>query len=281
MASVSCRTSGPFACSDAFQLTKFAGQMFAMSTRSLKSFRASSQTGWQTAAQRVSPRSWCSGSFEVDGEYWRTVEHYFQAMKYREAADKPEAVNDIRNQKTAFGAKKANGKWKSLCPCDMDKWSAARDRVMMTAVRAKFTQNPRLGEALLSTGTLLALFVMSITLCLLSAIGEAQLCEKPSFGDKYWAGGPGAANKLGVILMAVRKELREQPADGASKAVAASKQTGKRKAGAADSAASTEQKASKAASSSAKPSGDGDSKDEASQSSASSSASSSAGATAD
>ena len=61
---------------------------------------------------------------------------------------------------------------------------------MTEAVRAKFTQHPWLRDLLLSTG-------------------EAHLIEHTR-NDRYWGdGGDGTGkNKLGLILMEIRAELR-------------------------------------------------------------------------
>lgn len=69
-------------------------------------------------------------------------------------------------------------------------WNAVKDEVMMTALRAKFTQHPELHELLLSTG-------------------DAVLIEHTK-NDSYWAdGGDGTGrNRLGELLMELRSELR-------------------------------------------------------------------------
>lgn len=73
-------------------------------------------------------------------------------------------------------------------------WEQVKTRVMEEVVRAKFTQNPDLAARLLAT-------------C------EAQLVEGNTWGDVCWGvdtrTGRGE-NRLGVILMKVRDELRGQ-----------------------------------------------------------------------
>ena len=65
---------------------------------------------------------------------------------------------------------------------------------MEEIVRAKFTQNPKLGEQLLSTG-------------------NADLIEGNTWNDRYWGvdvrSGAGE-NHLGKILMKVRSELQKK-----------------------------------------------------------------------
>jgi ribA/ribD-fused uncharacterized protein len=68
---------------------------------------------------------------------------------------------------------------------------------MLTALRAKFDQHPKLREGLLSTG-------------------DERLVER-SDKDSYWGDGPhgNGRNRLGELLMQVRAELREAASQGA------------------------------------------------------------------
>ena len=71
-------------------------------------------------------------------------------------------------------------------------WAKVKDSVMLDAVRAKFNQYDELKELLLSTG-------------------DAKIVEHTA-NDSYWGnGGDGKGkNRLGQILMLVRRELREK-----------------------------------------------------------------------
>ena len=73
-------------------------------------------------------------------------------------------------------------------------WEEVKDGIMEDIVRAKFIQNPKLREQLLSTGS-------------------ADLIEGNTWNDRYWGvdvrSGAGK-NHLGKILMKVRSELREE-----------------------------------------------------------------------
>ena len=71
-------------------------------------------------------------------------------------------------------------------------WEKVKDSVMLDAVRAKFNQYDELKELLLSTG-------------------DAKIVEHTA-NDSYWGdGGDGKGkNRLGQILMLVRRELREK-----------------------------------------------------------------------
>ena len=69
-------------------------------------------------------------------------------------------------------------------------WEEVKDKVMLQALRMKFSQNPEIGKELLATG-------------------DAILIEHTR-NDDYWAdGGDGSGkNKLGLLLMQVREELK-------------------------------------------------------------------------
>lgn len=121
---------------------------------------------------------------EMDGIWWRTVEHYFQAQKFIDNAYR------VRISKTSTPKKaKALGRTRTL-PI-RDDWDSVRDEIMLVAVRKKFTTHPNLKALLLSTGV--------------ESLAEA------AHGDYYWgigADGTGQ-NKLGNILEQVRSELRD------------------------------------------------------------------------
>ena len=69
-------------------------------------------------------------------------------------------------------------------------WEEVKDEVMHQALRMKFSQNPDIAEELLATG-------------------DAIIIEHTR-NDDYWAdGGDGSGkNKLGLLLMQVREELK-------------------------------------------------------------------------
>lgn len=71
-------------------------------------------------------------------------------------------------------------------------WEEVKDKVMYEIVLAKFTQNPDLKEKLLATG-------------------DEHLEEGNTWGDTTWGTVNGIGeNRLGIILMKVRKELQEE-----------------------------------------------------------------------
>jgi hypothetical protein len=120
----------------------------------------------------------------LDGKVWPTSEHYFQAQKFLNE----QLQEDIRRAKSPMVAAELGRDRKK--PLRRD-WEAVKDEIMLTAVRAKFTQHADIRAILLSTG-------------------EAKLIEH-TWKDRYWGdGGDGSGrNRLGEILMQVREELRQ------------------------------------------------------------------------
>ncbi len=121
---------------------------------------------------------------ELGGLTWPTSEHYFQAQKFAET----EFVEVIRNQATPMLAAQM-GRRRDL-PFRAD-WDAVKDEIMLTALRAKFTQHPTLQSLLLGTK-------------------DAVLVEHTK-NDAYWAdAGDGTGrNRLGELLMELRAELKK------------------------------------------------------------------------
>ena len=124
----------------------------------------------------------------VDGLEYRTTEHYFQSKKFVEAKDQEYVRTECV---TPLEAKMAGACREYPILPD---WSTARLHIMLTALRAKFTQHHDIQEKLLGTG-------------------DAQLVEH-SRSDKFWGdggGAPGAGqNMLGELLMQVRREIRQE-----------------------------------------------------------------------
>ncbi len=116
----------------------------------------------------------------IDGEKWKTVEHYFQAMKCTDASER----NKIKNSSTPTIAKSLGQKCKLI-----KNWEEIKEDVMYKALEAKFTQNLELKELLISTG-------------------DMKLIEDSPY-DKYWGGRNNGKNRLGVLLMKLRDEIKE------------------------------------------------------------------------
>ncbi len=121
--------------------------------------------------------------FELDGAYWRTVEHYFQAQKF--AGTEHETA--IQRARTPSDAKELGRS--TEFPLRKD-WDDVRDSVMRRAVLRKFETHKEVRQQLLDTGT-------------------EEIVENAQ-GDYYWGCGADGTgqNKLGKILMDVRDKLR-------------------------------------------------------------------------
>jgi len=120
----------------------------------------------------------------LDGEVWPTSEHYFQAQKFNDRAQR----RRIRKAATPMIAARLGRDRSQRLRRD---WESVKVDVMRTAVRAKFEQYADLRELLLSTK-------------------DEEIVERTA-NDSYWGdGGDGSGkNMLGRILMEVRNDLRE------------------------------------------------------------------------
>ena len=119
----------------------------------------------------------------LDGEFWPTSEHYFQAQKFLDEADK----ETVRRQKTPkLAAEEGRDRRKRLRP----DWEQVKDEIMYQAVLTKFQSHPDIKAILLSTG-------------------DKMLVENAP-GDYYWGCGADGSGKnmLGKTLMRVRSELK-------------------------------------------------------------------------
>lgn len=123
--------------------------------------------------------------FELDGAYYRTSEHYFQAMKFK---DSPKDMDDVRRASTPKQAATIGRDRKR--PLRRD-WESVKDEVMRRAVLRKFELHADIRELLLATG-------------------DEEIVENAP-GDRYWGSGADGTGKnmLGKILMETREKLRE------------------------------------------------------------------------
>ena len=122
--------------------------------------------------------------FVLDGVYWPTSEHYFQAQKF---AGTPHA-DQIRQVKTPKDAAKMGRDRKRPLRPD---WEQVKDDIMGKAVLCKFETHADIRDILLSTGN--------------------ELIVENSPIDYYWGCGADGSgkNRLGQILMEVREILRQ------------------------------------------------------------------------
>jgi hypothetical protein len=127
--------------------------------------------------------------FELDGLYWPTSEHYFQAQKFV-GTPHAEEIRQARTPKEA--AEMGRERHRPLRP----DWEAVKDDVMRRAVRRKFETHAGIRAVLLGTG-------------------DEELVEATS-GDYYWGCGTNGTgkNRLGQILMELRALLRAEGVDG-------------------------------------------------------------------
>ncbi|TNC80274.1 MAG: Swarming motility protein ybiA [Oleiphilus sp.] len=115
----------------------------------------------------------------IGGRYWKTTEHYYQAMKH-EGTDLYDQIWDQPTPKAA----------KAMARSVACSWTDRQKvKVMREAIKAKFTQNPLLRFALLGTG-------------------NARLVEA-SPTDSFWGYGKAGdgVNMMGLLLMELRAEL--------------------------------------------------------------------------
>lgn len=121
---------------------------------------------------------------EMEGVWWRTVEHYFQAQKFQDPAYQT-IIGKASTPKMAkeMGRSRAYAIWPD--------WDQRREDVMLKAIRQKFRTHPEIKALLLSTGD--------------------EVLAEASPNDYYWGiGGDGSGqNRLGEILQIVRQELRD------------------------------------------------------------------------
>ncbi len=122
---------------------------------------------------------------EMDGLWWPTVEHYFQAQKFDDAT----ARERIRKASTPKQAA-AQGRDRSMSL--RADWETVKVAIMAAAVLKKFTTHVEPRDLLLSTD-------------------ERPLVEAAP-GDYFWGAGQDGTgeNHLGRILVDVRRQIRDK-----------------------------------------------------------------------
>lgn len=126
--------------------------------------------------------------FDLDGVWWPTSEHYFQAQKFAGTRH----ADLVRRARTPLRAAEL-GRDASR-PLRRD-WERVKDDVMRRAVAAKFRAHGDICEVLLSTG-------------------DEEIVEDTT-ADHYWGRGRTGTGKnmLGKILMRTRTRLRAELAE--------------------------------------------------------------------
>lgn len=120
--------------------------------------------------------------FSADGEFWPTVEHYYQAQKFNDL--------EVRDRiRCATSPKEARNLGQSRKFSIRNDWDEVKEELMLFALRKKFL-SAEARQVLLSTG-------------------ERMLIESSPF-DYFWGSGQDGSgqNRLGYLLMKIRSELR-------------------------------------------------------------------------
>lgn len=137
--------------------------------------------------------------FKLDDVEYKSAEHAFQAIKAKTFGDE-EIFSKILKAKSAQSAKSFGKKVKDF---KEDVWTAKKEDVMRSILRAKFTQNLELRKKLIDT--------------------EDKIMANADARDKYWGIGTSASttiardpkkwkgeNLLGKLLMEIRSELKAE-----------------------------------------------------------------------
>lgn len=121
--------------------------------------------------------------FELDGAWWPTSEHYFQAQKFPNSPYQDQ-IRCARTPKQA--AQMGRDRDRPLRP----DWESVKEDVMYQGVLTKFSTHDAIREILLNTG-------------------DEDIVENAPH-DYYWGCGKDGSgkNRLGIILVKVRQALR-------------------------------------------------------------------------
>ena len=125
---------------------------------------------------------------QLEGTYWQTVEHYYQAQKFV-GTENQGLIQVIRDAPTPMeAAKLGRDRTLKLRP----DWEQMKPQVMWQGVLTKFLTHTDIQAILLDTGE--------------------ELIVEDSPTDYYWGCGQDKTgqNQLGKTLMNVRKEIRQR-----------------------------------------------------------------------
>ena len=140
---------------------------------------------------------WYDCYFEVDGIQYHTTEQYMMASKARLFGDE-EVLNEIMAASHPHDYKKLGRKIRGF---EQEPWDAKKYDIVVEGNKAKFGQNPDIGDFLLSTGD--AILVEASPYDKIWGIGlDRETALKGTV--EQWQG----ENLLGCALMDVRDWLR-------------------------------------------------------------------------
>ena len=139
---------------------------------------------------------WYKAPFEIDGHIYPTAEHYMMAEKARLFNDES-VLNRILKAKSPGEAKNLGRLVKGF---NEEKWLEYRFDIVCKANYAKFSQNPKLKQFLINTGT--KVLVEASPVDKIWGVGLAA-ADKHIYNPRLWKG----LNLLGYALMMTRKQL--------------------------------------------------------------------------
>lgn len=119
--------------------------------------------------------------FYLDGKYWKSTEHYYQAKKTNNKCDQERICSAV----TARAAKQM-----AQSVTLRGDWDKIKDDVMYRALKAKFSQCENCRRVLLKT--------------------KNWDIHEDSPTDVYWGWRNNGQDKLGKLLIKVRDELRAE-----------------------------------------------------------------------
>lgn len=129
--------------------------------------------------------NYSSHGFEIDGKYWPTVEHYYQAQKF-ESEELQEKIRLAETPKIASTiGRDRNNKLK-------ENWENIKRDIMLKGVLAKFRSNKDILQKLIDTG-------------------DEDIIENTDI-DYYWGCGENKTgrNEFGKILVKAREILKKE-----------------------------------------------------------------------
>ena len=129
--------------------------------------------------------SYSNHGFQINGVYYPTVEHYYQASKFDDEKLKKKILSCKTPREASEIGRDRNNK-------RIPNFRKMKIQKMYEANLEKFRQNPEIAEKLLNTGN--------------------EEIREMTVKESFWGIGPNQTgeNQMGKILMRVREELRKE-----------------------------------------------------------------------